>query len=446
MRQNGNIHLPLAALMRPKSLGEFAGQAHLVAEGRLFRKLVESGNIPSMIFWGPPGVGKTSLAQIIAKTAEAGFAAFSAVSASIKDVRDVMKKAEARQMWGERAIVFVDEIHRFNKGQQDAFLPFVENGSVTLIGATTENPSFEVNSALLSRCKVFLLHGLSADDIEELLRRAVSVFGAETGTEIKIEEKLLRAVAQFANGDARTALNTLEMALSSAERADGIVAVTEELVAQCLAKKISMYDKNGEEHYNQISALHKSMRNSDPHASVYWLARMLEGGEDPLYIARRIIRFAAEDVGLADSNALLLANAAFQASHCIGMPECAVHLAQAAVYCALAPKSNAVYLAYKAAEEDCRRRPNEPVPLAVRNAPAELMRELGYGQGYQYAHDLSGKIADIQCLPDSLKDRKYYAPTAEGREAKLAEHMRRLSELKDRAARDSRQTREPARR
>ena len=430
MNDRTGIHSPIASQLRPTCLDDLVGQSHLVAPGKLFRRLIESDSIPSMIFWGPPGVGKTSLAQIIAKMTKAEFVTFSAVQSGIKDVRTVMKQAENMQMWGNRTIVFIDEIHRFNKSQQDAFLPYVENGSVILIGATTENPSFEVNSALLSRCKVFLLYGLTAEDIGGLIRRAVSHFSEVSLLEVELGEELLAALSLFANGDARIALNAIEMVLYSADEKDGKLTITEELVSQCLTKKIAMYDKSGEEHYNQISALHKSMRNSDPHASVYWLTRMLDGGEDPLYIARRVIRFASEDIGLADSNALLLANAAYQSSHYIGMPECGTILAQAVIYCALAPKSNSVDSAYIAAMEDSRQMPNEPVPLVIRNAPTKLMKDLDYGKGYQYAHDLQNKIANMQCLPDSLADRKYYNPTNIGREAKFKEHMERLATLK----------------
>ena len=430
MKDNHSIYSPIASQLRPTGFDDFVGQSHLVAPGKLFRRLIDSGKIPSMIFWGPPGVGKTSLAQIIAKKTDADFVTFSAVSSGIKDVRAVMQKAESVQMWGRRTIIFIDEIHRFNKGQQDAFLPYVENGSVTLVGATTENPSFEVNSALLSRCKVFLLYGLTTADITGLLGRAITHFSESSGLAVDFDSKLIEALSHFANGDARGALNTIEMVLNSAEENEGQLVISEELVSQCLSKKIAMYDKDGEEHFNQISALHKSMRNSDPHASVYWLTRMLDGGEDPLYIARRVIRFASEDIGLADSNAMLLANAAYQASHFIGMPECGTHLAQAVIYCALAPKSNAVDAAYQAAMQDSRLMPNEPVPLVIRNAPTKLMKDLDYGKGYQYAHDLENKIAKMQCLPDNLADKKYYRPTNSGREAKYKEHMTLLEKLK----------------
>jgi len=430
MDSKWSIHAPLASQLRPQNLDEFVGQSHLVAEGRLFRRLIDSDNIPSMVFWGPPGVGKTSLAQIIAKKTKAEFINFSAVSSGIKEVRTVMTQAERMQMWGNRTIVFIDEIHRFNKSQQDAFLPYVENGIIIMNGATTENPSFEVNSALLSRCKVFLLYGLTQEDIIRLYSRAISHYGANVGLEIEIASELLDALATFANGDARIALNTIEMVLNSSEQKDDKLFITEELVSQCLTKKIAMYDKAGEEHYNQISALHKSMRNSDTHAAVYWLTRMLDGGEDPLYIARRVIRFASEDIGLADPNALLLAIAAYQASHYNGMPECGVNLAQAVLYCTMAPKSNATDKAYNAAMEDARNAPNEPVPLVIRNAPTRLMKELDYGKGYQYAHNVENKVANMQCLPDSLAHKKYYHPTDEGREAKIKEQIKRLDELR----------------
>ena len=426
------IHAPLAARLRPQSLSEFVGQKHLVGEGALLRRLIDQDNIPSMVFWGPPGSGKTTLARIIAKVTAAEFVNFSAVTSGIKEVRAVMEKAETTQQWGKKTILFVDEIHRFNKGQQDAFLPYVENGSVILIGATTENPSFEINSALLSRCKVFLLYGLSGGDLEELLRRAMARFEADFALKVQMPDNLTAILAEFAGGDARTALNTIEMVLNSAEVADGVVNITPELLQQSITKKLALYDKKGEEHYNLISALHKSMRNSDVDASLYWLARMLEGGEDPLYIARRIIRFASEDIGLADSNALLLAVAAYQASHFNGMPECGVNLAQAAAYCALAPKSNATYLALGAAARDAQQTPTASVPLPIRNAPTRLMKQLDYGKGYQYAHDFEDKVTTLQCLPDELEDKKYYHPTNQGREAKFAEALKRIEGLKGR--------------
>jgi len=424
------IFEPLAAKMRPKNLDEFVGQKHLVGAGKMLRRLIDADNVPSMVFWGPPGVGKTTLASIIAKMTEAEFINFSAVTSGIKEVRVVMEKAITMQQWGKRTIVFVDEIHRFNKSQQDAFLPYVENGAVVLIGATTENPSFEVNSALLSRCKVFLLYGLTAEELSALLRRAADHFAEDCKLKVEIPEDLLAILAEFAGGDARIALNTMEMVLNSADMSGDVVTVTRELVQQSVTKKLALYDKQGEEHYNLISALHKSMRNSDAHASVYWLTRMLDGGEDPLYIARRIIRFASEDIGLADSNALLLATSAYQACHYNGMPECGVNLAQAAVYCALAPKSNALYKAYNLAMDDSRNSPAEPVPLAIRNAPTKLMKELDYGKGYKYAHYYDDKITDLQCLPDNLAGKTYYYPTDQGREAKFGEIIKRNEELR----------------
>ena len=419
------IYAPLAAKLRPKTLADFVGQKHLVDEGALLRRLIDADNIPSMVFWGPPGVGKTTLAQIIAGVTQAEFINFSATSSGIKEVRTVMDAAQTQQQWGKKTIVFVDEIHRFNKSQQDAFLPYVENGSVILIGATTENPSFEVNSALLSRCKVFLLYGLTSDDILELLNRAVSHFCGDANLIADISDKHMEILAEFANGDARMALNTIEMVLNSAQIADGRLTVSDELIQQSVTKRLALYDKKGEEHYNLISALHKSMRNSDADASVYWLARMLDGGEDPLYIARRLIRFASEDIGLADSNALLLAVAAYQSCHFNGMPECGVNLAQAAIYMAAAPKSNSVDGALHAAMADAQKTPTAPVPLVIRNAPTKLMKELDYGKGYQYAHDLAEKVAkDMQCLPDELADKIYYHPTNEGREGHYAARLK----------------------
>ena len=415
---------PLAARLRPETLEEFVGQQHLIGPGRVLRRLIESDQVASMIFWGPPGVGKTTLARIIARRTKASFIDFSAVTSGIKEIRGVMQQADDNRRFGERTIVFVDEIHRFNKAQQDAFLPFVEKGSIILIGATTENPSFEVNAALLSRCKVFVLHALSAEDVTALLRHALTDprgFGAQA---VAISEDMLRRIAVFANGDARTALSTLEMAVLNGELgADGGVRVTEETLAQCVSKKSLLYDKSGEEHYNLISALHKSMRNSDPDAAVYWLARMLEAGEDPIYIARRVTRFASEDVGLADPRALEQAVAAFQACRLIGMPECSVHLTQAVVYMALAPKSNAMEVAYMTARTDAEKALADPVPLHLRNAVTGLMKDLDYGKGYRYAHDYEEKLTDMRCLPDALADRRYYLPTTQGEEAAFAERL-----------------------
>ena len=418
---------PLASRMRPRTLEEFAGQSHLLGEGKILRTLIDSDQISSMIFWGPPGVGKTTLARIIANRTKSSFVDFSAVTSGIKEIREVMQQAEQNRRFGERTIVFVDEIHRFNKAQQDAFLPFVEKGSIILIGATTENPSFEVNAALLSRCKVFVLNALTAEEIEGLLRTALTDPRGFGGQEIHLEDGVLPLIARFSNGDARTALNTLEMAVLNGRRDGETVTVGRQLVEQCTSKKSLLYDKNGEEHYNLISALHKSMRNSDPDAAVYWLARMLEAGEDPLYVARRLIRFASEDIGLADSRALEIALAAYQACHFLGMPECNIHLAHAVIYLSLAPRSNAVYRAYESAKRDALTMLDEPVPLVIRNAPTGLMKDLGYGDGYVYAHDVESKVADMECLPESLRGRRYYYPTESGSESRMA---RRLEEIR----------------
>lgn len=423
-----NLSQPLAARLRPKMLEEYVGQTHLLGKGKVLRRLIESDQISSMIFWGPPGVGKTTLARIIANTTKAAFIDFSAVTSGIKEIRSVMQKAEENKRYGEKTIVFVDEIHRFNKAQQDAFLPFVEKGSIILIGATTENPSFEVNSALLSRCKVFVLQELKTEELVQLLKRALADEKGFGTQKINIEDELLEMIAVFANGDARTALSTLEMAVLNGDMdADGATTVTRETLEQCTSKKSLLYDKTGEEHYNLISALHKSMRNSDPDAAVYWLARMLEAGEDPLYIARRVTRFASEDIGLADPKALEIAVATYQACHFIGMPECSVHLTQAVVYMSVAPKSNALYMAYEHAKRDAAKMLAEPVPLVIRNAPTKLMQELNYGKGYQYAHNTEEKLTNMQCLPDSLVGKEYYKPTTQGLEARV---KARLDEIK----------------
>ena len=414
---------PLAERVRPRTLDDFVGQEHLLGQGKILRRLIESDRITSMIFWGPPGVGKTTLAQIIAARTKAEFITFSAVTSGIKEIRTVMQEADRRRMYGERIVVFVDEIHRFNKAQQDAFLPFVEKGSIVLIGATTENPSFEINNALLSRCRVFVLQGLTEADIERLLRHAIATDRELSQMHIHLSDDGITAVAAFANGDARSALSTLEMLVLNADEQDGELYVTEENLAQCITRKSLLYDKNGEEHYNLISALHKSMRNSDPDAAVYWLARMLEAGEDPLYVARRVTRFAAEDVGLADPRALELAVAAYQACHYIGYPECNVHLTQAVVYLSLAPKSNAMETAYLTAAADARTMLAEPVPLVIRNAPTRLMKDLDYGKGYQYAHDAEEHITNMQCLPDALVGRAYYQPTDQGMESRFRERL-----------------------
>ena len=418
---------PLAARLRPQTLDNYCGQKHLLGEGKVLRRLIESDNIGSMIFWGPPGVGKTTLARIIANRTKAKFIDFSAVTSGIKEIKQVMEQAEKNRLFGEKTILFVDEIHRFNKAQQDAFLPFVEKGSIILIGATTENPSFEVNGALLSRCKVFVLHALTAEELYGLLRHALTDKRGFGNQQIEISDELLEAIANFANGDARIALSTLEMAVLNGKPEGAKTVVTRETVEQCTSKKSLLYDKTGEEHYNLISALHKSMRNSDPDAAVYWLARMLEAGEDPLYVARRVTRFASEDIGLADPRALEIAVAAYQACHFIGMPECSVHLTEAVVYMSMAPKSNALYVAYERAKKDALQMLAEPVPLVIRNAPTKLMKELDYGKGYQYAHDAKDKLTNMQCLPDNLIGREYYTPTDEGTESR---YKARLQEIK----------------
>lgn len=426
--------LPLAARMRPVTLDEYAGQKHLLGEGKILRRLIENDKIGSMIFWGPPGVGKTTLARIIAHKTQAEFIDFSAVTSGIKEIKQVMEAADKRRRFGEKTILFVDEIHRFNKAQQDAFLPYVEKGSIILIGATTENPSFEVNGALLSRCKVFVLQPLKTEEIEELIRRALADKRGFGRQRVRIGDDEIKAIAEFADGDARGALSTLEMAVLNGETDGEDIRVTRETLTQCISRKSLLYDKGGEEHYNIISALHKSMRNSDPDAAVYWLARMLEAGEDPLYIARRVTRFASEDIGLADPRALEIAVAAYQACHFIGMPECSVHLTEAVIYMSLAPKSNAVDVAYMRAKSDALNTIAEPVPLVIRNAPTSLMKDLGYGKGYKFAHDYDDKVTDMQCLPDSLKNRIYYTPGSEGVEPKFAARLNEIKELKKKAA------------
>lgn len=428
---NRNLHAPLASRMRPESLEEYIGQKHLLGEGKVLRQILEKDQVSSMIFWGPPGVGKTTLARIIAKHTKSAFVDFSAVTSGIKEIKEIMKQAENDRMLGLKTIVFVDEIHRFNKAQQDAFLPFVEKGSIILIGATTENPSFEINSALLSRCKVFVLEALKKEDLTVLLERTLSDKRGFGNSPISMERSLVEVIAAFANGDARTALNTLEMAVLNGEmNVDGSITVTAQTVEQCIGKKTLLYDKNGEEHYNLISALHKSMRNSDANAAVYWLERMLEAGEDPLYVARRLVRFASEDIGMADSQALTVAVSAYQACHFNGMPECDVNLTHAVVYLSMAPKSNALYVACERAKKDAVQMLSEPVPLQIRNGVTELMQELHYGEGYQYAHDTEEKVTNMQCLPDSIQGRSYYEPTTQGNETAVKARMEELERLR----------------
>lgn len=418
------VNEPLASRLRPENLDQVFGQTHLLGPGKILRELITQDKVTSMILWGPPGVGKTTLAQVIAKQTKAGFISFSAVTSGIKEIKKIMQEAEANTAYGQKTIVFVDEIHRFNKAQQDAFLPFVENGSIVLIGATTENPSFEINSALLSRLKVFVLKQLTKEQLVELLDRACRV-GFEK--ELTASKTLLEQIAIFSDGDARNALNTLEMLVDNGNVSqDGTLELSDDLLSQVLGEKTLKYDKNGEDHYDLISALHKSMRNSDVDAAIYWLNRMLAGGEDPLYIARRLLRFASEDIGLADNNALNLVVNVFQTCQFIGMPECNVHLTQAVIYLSLAPKSNAVYKATTRVAKDVKQTLNEPVPLQIRNGTTKLMKELGYGKGYELAHFAKDKLTTMQTMPDNLVGHTYYLPTEQGNEIRFKQRLEQI--------------------
>lgn len=423
-----NNNTPLANRIRPKTLEEFMGQQQLIGNGKVLRDLIEHDQVSSLILWGPPGVGKTTLAEIIAQQTKSHFITFSAVTSSIRDIRKIMEEAEKNREFGERTICFIDEIHRFNKAQQDAFLPFVERGSIILIGATTENPSFEINSALLSRCKVFVLKSLTVTDIIEILKRAINHPAGFPGIKVSYNDDVLTMIAEFANGDARVALNILEMAVLNANHHDHQVNLTIDSLKQLINTKSLRYDQHGEEHYNIISALHKSMRNSDVDAAIYWCSRMIDGGEDPLYIARRLVRFASEDIGLADTNALTVAINTFQACKFLGVPECDVHLTECVIYLSLAPKSNAVYKARMTAKKVIKKTGNLPVPLQIRNAPTKLMKDLHYGAHYQYAHGTKDKLTSMKTMPPELAEQQFYKPTSQGREGRFKARMEQIKE------------------
>lgn len=421
--KNQNNFKPLADRMRPKNLEEFFGQQKIVGDGSAIKHMIESDNISSMIFWGPPGVGKTTLAHIIAESTNSSFHELSAVTSGVKDIKDIMEISKFNKSNGKRTILFVDEIHRFNKAQQDAFLPYVENGNIILIGATTENPSFEVNSALLSRTKVYVLELLSEDDITGILKRAIKKEYAE----VSVSKDVLSAISNLSKGDARTALNTLENLINNTNKNK----IGKKDLESIVGSKMFLYDKNGEEHYNLISALHKSMRNSDVDAALYYMARMLEAGEDPLYIVRRLVRFASEDIGMANTNALVQAVSTLEAVKLVGMPECNVNLAQLVVYLSVSPKSNSLYVAYETVKKDAITTAHEAVPLHLRNAVTKLDSDLGYGKGYKYAHDYNDKITDMECLPDALKGKKYYIPTMSGNEKNVKEILERIEKAKN---------------